>query len=163
MANFLSDYWFIVAGAALYLWWYVASVIMPQMKENDLKNAYQNAGEPKLIWQHSETAAEFWAVVERERARYKDSGNAWAQKQNPVIPFPAHAAFSVEWFGRQYNLNTIGLGQREYYRAGVAFYDVLLAEWQRQVFGSFGEETMMKEVKGQEPFDPKTVWATNKN
>ncbi len=163
MTNFLSDYWFIVVAALLYFAWYVLDVVIPAVKENDLKNSYQNVGEPKLIFQHSETAAEFWAIVERERARYVESGNKWAQKQSPVIPFPCQASFSVEWFGREYNLNTIGLGQREYYRAGIAFYDVLLAEWQRQVFGKFGEETLMKEVKGQDPFDPVKVWQTSQN
>lgn len=132
-------------------------VILPMAKENDLKNQYQSAAEPRLILQVGETDNEFWAHVTRERQRFIQSGNNWALKQVPVIAIPYDSVVTIKWFDKEYNYSTVGMGYREYTRQSMIIYDQLYTIWQSKVFGKFGEKVVY-EARGQDPFDPNNLW-----
>ena len=142
----------IVFGACVFFYrvW-----ILPLLAQNALKAQYQSAAEPTIIHQVGENDDEFWARVQRERARYEQSGNTWALKQNPVIPFPFNRVFTIEWFDKSIPLSTVGMGKAEYFAAANRTYLELLAIWQRET-NVFGQEAVFQ-ANGQKPFDG-NVW-----
>lgn len=136
--------------------WFYRAYILPLVNANELKRQYQSAAEPTIIHQVGENDDEFWARVQRERARYEGSGNRWALKQSPVIPFPFNRAFEIDWFGEKHLLSTIGMGKAEYFAAANRTYNTLLAKWQRETGHAFGDDATMA-ANGQKPFDG-NIW-----
>jgi len=156
--SFIIQYWQLIVGVAILLFGYVVLILLPELRKNDLKNKYQHAGEPRMIWQTSELEKDFWVRVQREQLRYMDSKNRWATVQTPVIPFPINTAFSHTWFGKEYHVSTIGLSYADYMLAGVRFYNQMRAIWEKEVVTQFGNDTLMKEVKQQTPVNPDNIW-----
>lgn len=160
---FIVEFWPIILGAAVLIAVYVVLILIPQLRENDLKNVYQHAGEPRLIMQTSEQEKNFWARYERERMRYLDSKNRWATVQTPVIPFPLNTAWEFQWFGQKYHVSTVGLSYSEYLLAGVRFYHQMLAIWDKEVCSEFGINNLMQNVKNQTPVDVDRLWQRTNN
>jgi len=163
----MSDYWtkfLIIAGIILLIivWNWVVK-LRKQMALNDLKNSYQHAGEPILLLQGGESDDEYWMRYKRERARYVEAGNPWALRQNPVVPFPFNSKFRVEWFDKVYYPSTVGLKFGTYLQSAESFYFELKRQWDKEIYGSFGDDVLMQKSKGQKEFDPETVWNTNQN
>jgi len=156
--KFLIEYWPLILGVAVMIFGYVLLILLPQLRENDVKNVYQHAGEPRIIWQNSELEKDYWTRFEREKMRYIDSRNRWATVQTPVIPFPMNCAFEHEWFGKKYHVSTVGLSYAEYMRAGQIFYQKMQAIWDKEVYGEHGMKTMMETTKKQIPVDPDKIW-----
>jgi len=141
--------------------WFFRAYVAPLFAENALKRQYQSATEPTIILQFAENDDEFWAKVQRERARYEGSGNRWALKQSPVIPFPFNMEFSFTWFDEKFNVSTVGLGKREYLAAAIRQYDQCLSAWQKQTGKEFGFDATFH-ANGQKAFDG-DLWATKPN
>ena len=133
--------------------------IAPILAQNDLKRQYQSEAEPTIILQFCERDDEFWAKVQREQARYNGSGNKWALKQNPVIPYPYNMNFTFSWFGKTENLSTVGMGKGEYLAAALRTYNRLLSEWQKQTGNEFGYDATMA-ANRQKEFDG-NVWGNS--
>lgn len=155
----IIDFWPLYLGIAVVLFGYVFLVLLPQLRENDVKNKYQHAGEPRLLLQASELEKDYWTRFEREKMRYLDSRNRWAVVQTPVIPFPMNTAFEFEWFGKKYHTSTIGLSYAEYLQAGLRFYAQMRAIWDKEVYGQFGMKEMMETTRNQIPVDPDKLWS----
>lgn len=156
--SFIIEYWLLILGVAAMLFGYVLLILLPQLRENDVKNKYQHAGEPRLLLQSSELEKDYWTRFEREKMRYIDSKNRWATVQTPVIPFPMNCAFEVEWFGKKYHRSTVGLSYTEYLAAGVRFYAEMRAIWDKETYSQFGMKTMMETTKQQKPVDADKLW-----
>jgi len=148
---FLLQYWEIVVAAAAFIFGYVFLFLIPQLRESDLKNIYQHAGEPRLLLQASELEKDFWTRYERERLRYMDSKNRWATVQTPVIPFPLNTAWEFQWFGKTYHTSTVGLSYSEYLLAGIRHYHQMRTIWDKEVCAAFGTKEMMETIKSQKP------------
>lgn len=133
--------------------------VLPLIRLNQLKNDYQSAAQPRLMEQVGENDDEFYQRVERERARFLDSGNKWAVKQIPVIAIPQNQAFTIDWFGTDYKYSTVGLGQMEYHRMAFEIYVQLYEVWSRET-SVFGSEKVAL-ANGQKPFDIKQTWTKN--
>lgn len=161
--EFIREYWILILGLAVLLLAYVFLILVPQLRENDLKNVYQHAGEPRIILQSSELETDYWARYERERMRYLDSKNRWATVQTPVIPFPMNCAFEFQWFGQKHPISTVGLSYMDYLLASVRFYAKMRAIWDQQVYASFGMKEMMEKTKQQQPVDPDKLWQNTLN
>lgn len=155
--DFIRDYWILILGVALMLFGYVWLILYPQLRENDVKNKYQSAAEPRILFQDSELEKGYSARFERERMRYMDAKNRWAMVQTPVIFFPMNTAFKIDWFGQTHHISTIGLSYTEYLFAGVRLYAKLRAIWDKEVYGQFGVKELM-ETKKQTPVDPDRLW-----
>lgn len=156
--NFILEYWQLIVGLALLLFGYVALILIPELRKNDVKNVYQHLAEPRLLLQVSELEKDFWSRFEKEKLRYLDSKNRWATVQTPVIPFPMNTAFEHVWFGKKYHVSTIGLSYADYLVAGVRFYHQMRTIWEREVCSTFGTEKLMEAVKKQTPVDPDKLW-----
>ena len=130
--------------------------ILPILARNEMQREYQSAAEPTMVHQVGENDDEFWARVQRERARYEGSGNVWSLKQNPVIPFPFNRCFTIEWFDKKHSLSTVGMGKAEYFAAANRTYNMLLAVWQKETGSEFGDDATMQ-ANGQKPFDG-NIW-----
>lgn len=161
--KFVLEYWQLILGCALLIFAYVFLVLIPQLRENDVKNVYQHSGEPRLLLQTSELEKTFWTKYERERMRYMDAKNRWATVQTPVIPFPMNTAWEFQWFGKNYHISTVGLSYSEYLLAGVRFYHQMRTIWDRETCNAFGTKAMMEEVKGQKPVDVDKLWQNTQN
>ncbi len=133
--------------------------IMPLLAQNQLKQKYQSAHEPQLILQSCEMDTDFWAKVQRERARYVDAKNAWALEQNPVIPFPFNQEFSFQWFDKTMNVSTVGLGQMEYLDAAKRQYVECVKIWQQKTGKEFGYDATFQ-AAGQKPVHS-DIWASS--
>lgn len=131
--------------------------ILPLMAQNEKKRYYQSIAEPRLILQRGESDTEFWAAVQRERARFAESGNAWAAKQSPVIAIPYNSTFTIEWFDKEYPLSTVGMRHHEYNVEAMRIYNELYAVWQQKT-SIFGEEVKAT-ATGQTPFEKTSIWA----
>ena len=112
-----------------------------------------------LFEQVGENDDEFFARVERAKARFIDVKNQWAIKQIPVIAAPFDQCFVIDWFGKKYPYSTVGLGQREYHRMSLEIYNILFAEWSKET-GIFGSEQVAM-AQGQRPFNKETIWNQN--
>lgn len=156
--DFILEYWILILGVAAMLFGYVALILLPQLRENDVKNKYQHAAEPRILWQTSELEKDYWARFEREKLRYMDARNRWATVQTPVIPWPMNTAFEFEWFGKTYHISTIGLSYAEYMRAGLAFYQKMHAIWDKEVYGEFGMDQLMEKTKNQKTVNTDKIW-----
>ncbi len=156
MDYLISNYQWIL-GIAAVMAAYITFVLLPQLKENDVKNVYQHAGKPILMLQVSELEKDYWARVTREQRRYIDSGNRWAVIQTPVVYFPYNSAFEFEWFSVKYHRSTIGLSYDEYLVAGLAFYREMKAIWEQKAYGQFGMDTLMQ-AKNQQAINPEKIW-----
>jgi len=163
MLAFLAEYWIAIAGIAALIFGYVLLILIPQLRENDTRNIYQNLGEPRMIWQVSELEKDFWTRYERERMRYIDSRNRFAIVQAPIIPFPYNTAWEFRWFDKTYHLSTVGLSYGDYLMAGVRFYHQMRKVWDEQVYTSFGTKEMMEKIKDQKPVDPDRLWQNTLN
>lgn len=161
--DFIIEYWILILGVAALIFGYVFLILIPQLRENDLKNVYQHAGEPRMIWQTSELEKDFWTRYERERMRYMDSKNRWATVQTPVIPFPMNTAWEFRWFGKVYHVSTVGLSYSDYLLAGVRFYHQMRATWDKEVYNEFGTKEMMETIKNQKPVDTDKLWQNTLN
>lgn len=139
--------------------WFVRAYVMPMIAVNNEKMRYQSMHEPMLFEQVGENDTEFFARVERAKARFLDVKNRWALKQIPVIAIPFNQCFTIEWFGKRYSYSTVGLGQMAYHRMSLEVYAILCAEWSRET-NIFGNEQVAM-AKGQQPFDPETIWNQN--
>jgi len=139
--------------------WFVRAYIRPMIATNNLKTKYQNIHQPMLFEQVGENDDEFFARVERAKARFIDVKNQWAIKQIPVIAVPFDQCFVIEWFGTKYPYSTVGLGQREYHRMSLEIYNILFAEWSKET-GIFGSEQVAM-AQGQKPFNKETIWNQN--
>lgn len=139
--------------------WFVRAYILPMIRLNNMKTQYQSIAEPQLFTQAGETDDEFWARVERAKARFIDVKNRWAMKQVPVIAIPQDQSFVIDWFGKQYPFSTVGLGQKQYHRMSVAVYDILYEVWCKET-GIFGAEKVAI-AKGQQPFNGQEIWNQN--
>lgn len=146
----------ILIGVAVF---FFNAYIAPAMRINAMKRQYQNIAEPRLLTQVGETGDEFYSRVERERARFRDVNNRWAQKQLPVIAIPFNRSFSIEWFGHTYDYNTVGLGQMEYHKMSLEVYIKLYEVWSRET-SIFGERVTAQAL-GQKDFDPSQTWIRN--
>lgn len=155
--DYLLANWQLILGIAVVMAAYITFVLLPQLRENDVKNVYQHAGTPRLILQVSELEKDYWMRVEREKRRYIDSKNRWAVIQTPLIYFPLNTAFEFEWFGEKHHRSTIGLSYDEYLTAGLAFYLEMKSIWDKKVYGQFGMNTLM-ETKNQQPLNPEKIW-----
>lgn len=142
-------------GALIFIY---RTFILPLIRENELKTAYQNLAEPIPIMQSFESDEDFWARVQQARARFEQSGNPFARKQNPVIAMPYNTNFTIMWFGKEQHFSTVGLGRMEYFRACFMLYQNLYAIWQGEVFKDLGVTPGMQTVKGQKPFDWDVTW-----
>ena len=160
---FLVEFWPIIVGAAVLIAVYIVLILIPQLRENDLKNVYQHAGEPRMIWQASELEKDFWTRYERERLRYIDSRNRWATVQTPVIPFPMNTAWEFQWFGQKYHTSTVGLSYTDYLLAGVRYYAQMRTIWDKEVYASFGTKEMMEQIKHQQPVNVDHLWQRTQN
>ena len=138
---------------------FVRAYILPLIRLNNEKNYYQSIHEPMLFEQVGENDTEFFARVERAKARFIDVKNRWAMKQIPVISIPFNQCFTIEWFGKRYSYSTVGLGQMAYHRMSLEIYAILCAEWSRET-GIHGNEQVAM-AKGQQPFDRETIWQQN--
>jgi len=161
--EFLIAYCQLIVGAALILFGYVALILLPELRKNDVRNIYQHAGEPRLLIQSSELERDFWAKFEREKKRYLDAGNRWAVRQTPVIPFPMNTAWEFEWFGHKYHKTTIGLSYSEYLIAAVRHYHEMKGIWEKEVYTTFGTKDLMEKVKNQQPANPENLWQNANN
>ena len=139
--------------------WFFRAYVAPLFAENALKRGYQSAANPQLVLQSCEMDTDFWAKVQRERARYVDAKNRWALEQNPVIPFPFNQEFSFQWFDKTMNVSTVGLGQREYLSAAVRQYDECLKIWQQKTGKEFGYNATFQ-AAGQRPAQS-DIWASS--
>lgn len=133
--------------------------IAPMIAVNNLKSQYQSMHEPMLFEQVGENDTEFYARVQRAKARFIDVKNNWAIRQIPVIAIPFNQCFTIEWFGKKYDYSTVGLGQMAYHRMSVEIYAKLCEEWSRET-GIFSEEKIAM-AKGQQAFDQTTIWQRN--
>ena len=156
--SFIIEYWLLILGVAAMLFGYVLLILLPQLRENDVKNKYQHAGEPRLLLQSSELEKDYWTRFEREKMRYIDSRNRWATVQTPVIPFPMNTAFEFEWFGKTYHTSTVGLSYAEYLLASIRFYNQMRAIWDKETYSQFGMKTMMETTKQQKTVDADKLW-----
>ena len=141
--------------------WFFRAYVAPLFAENEMKRGYQSAANPQLVLQSCEMDTDFWAKVQRERARYEQSGNKWALEQNPVIPFPFNREFSFQWFEKRFDVSTVGLGQREYLAAAMRQYDECLKIWQQKTGKEFGFDATFQ-ANGQKAFDG-DLWANKSN
>ena len=83
------------AIGALILVFLYNKFIAPLIFINAKKREYQNMAEPRLMVQVGEEDDEFFERVSRERARFVDAKNRWAEKQNPVIAIWHNQAFTL--------------------------------------------------------------------
>lgn len=139
--------------------WFVRAYILPMIQLNDQKRQYQSIAEPQLLCQVNETNDEFYALIEREKARFIDTKNRWAQKQTPVIAMWRNRAFSITWFGKNYDVNTVGMSQMDYHRNCFETYKMLYADWSRET-GRFGDQAVAH-ANGQKPFNHTEIWNQN--
>ena len=156
--EFIREYWPLILGAAVICFGYVWLVLLPQLRENDVKNVYQHVAEPKIVMQVSEMETDFWARCEREKMRYLDSKNRWAIVQTPVIPFPINTAFEFEWFGEKHYRSTVGLSYAEYLVAGIQFYSEMRAIWDKKTTEHVGMQKMMELTRNQQPLTEDRLW-----
>lgn len=140
-------------GAAVF---FFRAYIRPLWRENDLKRQYQSAAEPRLMCQVGEEDDEFYARVERERLRFRESGNNWALKQTPVIAMWRNRAFTITWYGKEYDYSTVGLSQMDYHRFCLEAY-IQLYEVHSRETGRFTEPEFAQAF-GQKPFTQQNVW-----
>lgn len=159
----LREFWPLYLGIAVALFGYVLLVLLPQLRENDTKNRYQHAGEPRMLLQTSELEKDFWTRFEKEKMRYLDSKNRWATVQTPVIPWPINTAFEFEWFGQKYHRSTIGMSYGEYLIAAVRFYNEMKAIWDKETYTQFGMKEMMEKTRQQIPINPDNLWSNSNN
>lgn len=141
--------------------WFYRTFIAPLMRENDFKRQVQNIAEPVLILQGFEGHDEFWQGVERAREQFRQSGNKFAEKQNPVVGIPYNGVFKIEWFGQVYDLSTVGMKRMEYLLAALEVYKILYAAWAKEVYGAHGEKVFQEMMQKQKPFtenDRTAVW-----
>jgi len=143
------------------VYFFYRAYLLPIFAQNALKRSYQSAANPQLVLQSCEMDTDFWAKVQRERARYEQAGNKWALEQNPVIPFPFNSEFSFQWFEKRFDVSTVGLGQREYLAAAMRQYDECLKIWQQKTGKEFGFDATFQ-ANGQKAFEG-DLWATKPN
>lgn len=164
MLDFISEHWLpivgVLFGAAI---WYYRTFVLPLILENRKKQQFKSMGEPVMILMDFEGDDLFWHRVERARQRFLQSGNAFAKKQIPVIPFPRNVQISFDWFGVSHDIDTMGLGEIAYRQAADRFYLKLYGVWTKEIYGAHGEAIFYQTVKGNDPFDPSNVWADRKN
>lgn len=146
----------IITGMIIF--WYRV-YYLPGARLNGQKRQYQSAAEPSKMEQVGENDREFYERVQRERARYVDAGNNWALKQNPVIAIWRNRAFTIVWFGKEYDYSTVGLSQMDYHRAAQTIYTQLSEIWSRET-NIFGDDTFAQ-ATGQKPFDANKTWVTD--
>ncbi len=157
MDYLINNYQWIL-GIAAVISVYITFVLLPQLKENDVKNVYQSLGEPYLLWQQNDRETDYWGRYEREKMRFIDSKNRWAVIQTPVIPFPMNFAWEFEWFGEKHYASTIGLSNAEYQRAGIRFLNQMEAIWYQKTAAQFGTKEIMEIAKNQKPINPEKIW-----